>query len=104
VRGCGADGGGECVAAVYVWSPRMPLSVDGYEAARQAAARVGAPLLVLEAEALEGLPEANAGRAAADDPFARELRAAGATLHYPALLPFVGGRPAGGAILGYKTV
>jgi hypothetical protein len=102
--GTGGESQSNCDAVIYIWSATMPLSERGIEQAVAAATRRGIRLLAVEAE---DLAEVAARRARNHDTaaarVAEDLRAAGATVHYPALVPIHKGRVFGPAILGYKT-
>lgn len=103
IHRCGAEaprGAAACSFVVYFWSARMPLSAEGIAGVGAAAAGSGAEALVVDASELEDRGRVDA---APPDEVVAEMLAAGATLHYPSLLVYSAGRPAGGAILGYKS-
>jgi len=89
---------------VYVWSPGMPLSVQGLEAARRAARTLGVAFTATMVEAGPGYP-----RPAATSPTdARamesvELMYRNATVHYPAVQLYRDGQMLDGVIPGYKS-
>ncbi len=73
--------------AVYVWSPRMPLSVSGKETARRAAVALGLAFTAVEVNTMESL----------------ELVYRNGTVHYPTLLLYRNGAMLDGAIPGFKS-
>ncbi|HEY6219439.1 MAG TPA: hypothetical protein VIV65_05250 [Gemmatimonadaceae bacterium] len=89
---------------IYVWSPRMPLSVCGIEEARAAARDLGIRFTALVADA-----DSDEARAAVRNPRDRrameslELTYRDATIHYPTTLYYRDGQISGTAIPGYKT-
>ncbi len=94
---------------IYLWSPHLPLSVDGYAHVADAADRRGLkvePLLAADADRRFAAEAVTAGRLpatalrAAD---AVELEFRGLALHAPAVLVFAGGRLRGPVLPGYKT-
>jgi hypothetical protein len=88
---------------IYIWSPRMPLSIRGLGEARGAARRLGISLTALAADALPS--EVHGARVPADGKRlveSLELMYRGATLHYPTVLFFKHSALAGLAIPGYK--
>jgi hypothetical protein len=103
---------GECGTAVYLWTPRMPLSRAGIPHVARAADRLGLSLALVAYEELHAYavtgdgaagPGASHVSAPAANPVADALLATGALAHAPALVLFSGGEPAGSAILGYKS-
>ena len=93
---------------VYLWSPHMPLSVDGVRHAYVAAARLGLDLYAVvdpradraygEKVAREvGLPPGATRRAASVELTFRDL-----LVHAPSLLVYVDGRATGPAVPGYR--
>ena len=101
----------ECLVLVYVWSSVMPLSTEGILEVRAAADSTGARLILLPAAALQDFVNGRSllsriRHSVAGKDLTRRVQdmiAAGATVHYPALLVFVGGQLHGSGILGYKT-
>jgi hypothetical protein len=92
---------GECRAAIYLWTPRMPLSRAGIPHVVRAAERLGIELALV---AHEDLGSWAAGAAAEPGASVEDaLLASGALAHAPALVLFAGGEPVGPAILGYKS-
>jgi hypothetical protein len=93
---------------VYLWSPHMPLSVDGLRQVSLASRRLGVELLpVLHPHADHSYAERVAREA--DLPPGATRRAASVELtfrdlliHAPSLLLYVDGRPAGLAVPGYR--
>ncbi len=83
----------KCPHLVYVWSPSMPLSQHGMDEITRTAAAIGVPLSILPSAALQDSPGSALGKG---------LIAAGATVHYPAVILFDRGAPQGNAIVGYK--
>lgn len=82
---------------VYVWSPSMPLSLEGIPEIREAADRIGVTLSLIPATAvIEGTSERPI------ETLRASLVEAGATVHYPSLAVFVNGDVQGNAIVGYK--
>jgi len=96
--------------AIYVWSPHMPLSVDGYAAIRTAAERLGAVLIpVLDPAADRRYAAAAARRAGLPDDVLRPFRSVELTLrtmtvHAPTVLLFGDGRFVGPPLPGYREV
>jgi len=94
--------------AIYVWSPHMPLSVDGYGAIRVAAERLGAVLIpVLDPAADRRYAAAAARRAGLPDHALRPFRSVELTLrtmtvHAPTVLLFGDGRFVGPPLPGYR--
>lgn len=89
---------------IYVWSPLMPLSVEGKHEVAGAVRELGIPLLEVDAGVLEGwLAEGDRPSASSGDSLARRLVAAGATVHFPAVLVHRDGQLLGPAIVGYNT-
>jgi hypothetical protein len=102
-------------AAIYVWSPHMPLSVRGIPAFLQAARELALPaLLLLDPQADDAYARRVANLAALPAEALRRLRSLSlirraALLHYPSVLVFSGGALRGSAIAGsrenaWKTV
>ena len=94
--------------AVYLWSPHMPLSVDGLQQASLASTRLGFAFLpVLDPRADRsyaarvareaGLPPGATRRAASVELAFRDM-----LVHAPSLLLYVEGRAAGPAVPGYR--
>lgn len=73
---------------IYVWSPHMPLSIEGKEEARKAAESLGLKYLQVEEEELAS----------------PDLMARGVTRHYPSIVMFSNSRVSPIAYLGKKTV
>lgn len=94
---------------LYVWSPHMPLSVDGVGVARMVAARQNLPLtILLDPGANEALARTVAathgwppGTTIVAD--ATELRFRDVLIHAPTLQAYAGGRLVGSAFPGYHT-
>lgn len=89
---------------IYVWSPGMPLSVDGLKEARAAAEAMDIAFTAVVADA-DGVP-LNGSRLKADGtrPMeSLELVYRGGTLHYPAVVLYRGGTMLDGVIPGFKT-
>jgi hypothetical protein len=97
VRACANDCGG----ILYLWSERMPLSLDAIPAVEAAAGKLGIALTLVETEeanrSAASLGVDDAARAVAD-----AVLASGALAHAPALVVHRDGRVVGPAILGYK--
>lgn len=93
---------------VYVWSPHMPLSVEGVHEASVAARRLGLRLVPLaDPHADRSYVDRVALQAGLPDGAARpvhsiELVFRDALVHAPSLLLFIDGRAAGPAIPGYR--
>ena len=93
---------------VYLWSPHMPLSVDGLQQARRASKRLGVELLpVLHPHADQSYAERVAREAALPPGATRraasvELTFRDLLIHAPSMLLYVDGRPAGPAVPGYR--
>ena len=93
---------------VYVWSPHMPLSVDGVHQASMAAARLGVAFVAVadpnsdSSYAVRVALEAGLPAGAARPAHSSELASRDAFVHAPSLVLFVNGRPAGLAIRGYR--
>lgn len=90
---------------IYVWSPRMPLSVGGIEQARRAALELGIAFTAVVAET----NEAELSTLQVDASFTTrmeslELVYRNATIHYPTALFYSAGRIIDGAFPGYKNV
>jgi hypothetical protein len=94
---------------IYLWSPHLPLSVDGYTHVAAAADRRGLrvePLLAADADRRFAAEAITSGRLpvtalrAAD---AVELEFRGLALHAPAVQVFAGGALRGAVLPGYKT-
>ena len=94
---------------VYLWSPHMPLSVDGVAVARRVATRRHLPLTILLHPAAnldlarsiaiaKGWPIATTTRTAST-----ELRVRNLLLHAPTLQPYAEGRLVGSALPGYHS-
>ena len=89
---------------IYVWSPRMPLSVKGMEEARAAATSLGLAFTALAAQANEAelrelhVPLANQRRLES-----LELVYRNATIHYPTVVLYNQKRIIDGAYPGYKN-
>jgi len=94
---------------IYLWSPHLPLSVDGYTPVAAAAARRGLrvePVLAAEADRAFAAEAVAAGRlpaAALRAADAVELEFRGLALHAPAVQVFAGGALLGAVLPGYKT-
>ncbi|MGV3707703.1 MAG: hypothetical protein ACO1Q7_02605 [Gemmatimonas sp.] len=92
---------------IYVWSPRMPLSIKGLTEARAAAHDLGIPLTAVVAAPLDE------DRSQVDSTIVRasdwrrlqsiELFYRNATVHYPATLFYQNGRIIDGVFPGYKN-
>jgi hypothetical protein len=97
---CASSSGPDCSGVVYFWTTEMPLSEQGIDEIRAAAARLGVTLDVVRSTELypaQGkVPEGVASLAA-------ELVRAGASLHAPSFIVHRGGALDRSAILGYKT-
>ncbi|MBC8086202.1 MAG: hypothetical protein H7Z40_02990 [Phycisphaerae bacterium] len=90
---------------IYVWSPRMPLSVSGLEQARRAARELGVSFTAVVAET----NNAELASVTVDSSFtwrmeSLELLYRNATIHYPTALFYNAGRIVDGAFPGYKNV
>jgi len=94
---------------IYLWSPHLPLSVDGYAQVAAAADRRGVkvePLLAADADrrfAAEAVASGRLPATALRAADAVELEFRGLALHAPAVLVFAGGRLRGAVLPGYKT-
>ncbi len=91
---------------VYIWSPLMPLSRAGIREIEVATRQLGIPLTIIAGSELAPAGTAHGatgGRSFAKHSLGAEFVAAGATLHFPAILVHRNSRIAGSAILGYKT-
>lgn len=94
---------------IYLWSPHLPLSVDGYAHVAAAADRHGVrvePLLATDADrrfAAEAVASGRLPATALRAADAVELEFRGLALHAPAVLVFAGGRLRGAVLPGYKT-
>lgn len=95
---------------LYVWSPHMPLSVDGVRVARIVAERRGLPLtILLDPAANTGLARSVIARhgwppdsaIVADS---TELRFRDVLVHAPTIQGYASGRLVGSAFPGYHTV
>jgi hypothetical protein len=93
---------------VYVWSPHMPLSIDGLQAVSVAARRLGLSLLPLAhpdadpSYVRSAALEAGVPTGATRPVHSIELAFREALVHAPSLLLYVDGRPAGPAVPGYR--
>lgn len=89
---------------VYVWSPRMPLSISGLAEARAAAGRLG---IAFTAVLAENDPDAATTPGATPDDQRRlesvELVYRNSTIHYPSALFYADGRIIDGVYPGYKN-
>lgn len=88
---------------IYVWSPRMPLSVKGLETARASAAKLGIAFTAVVAET----NDAELRSLAVDSRDTQrmesiELVYRNATIHYPAAVFYADGKIIDGAFPGYK--
>ena len=97
-----------CQGVVYVWSPLMPLSRLGIGQMVRATRSLGIDAAVVSASQLHAWLDSSeinpGGHAVAVDPErVREMIAAGATVHYPAVLVYGDGVLRGSAIVGFKT-
>ena len=99
---------GQPQGVVYLWSPHMPLSVDGYRTVREVASRLGMSFTALRDPLSDpGYAAAVAGEAGLPAEALRtfssiELGFRQLSLHAPALLVFARGRFAGLAVPGYR--
>ncbi|MES2522266.1 MAG: hypothetical protein V4617_06190 [Gemmatimonadota bacterium] len=89
---------------IYVWSPRMPLSVSGIAAARASARALGVTYTAVMADA--GGARVPLHEVAAED--ARPMESLeivyrDGTVHYPAVILYQGGAVLEGVIPGYKS-
>lgn len=90
---------------VYVWSPRMPLSIIGLEQARQAAAQLKVAFTAIVAETNdEELRTISVSREFTTRMESLELVYRNANIHYPSALFYDEGRIVDGAFPGYKNV
>ena len=98
IEACGAG----CAHALFVWTPRMPLSRAAIPNLEAAAKRVDATVVLLRFEDLERAAEEGTA-----DPavlaFADGLLGAGALAHAPSLTVYRGGGALGRAVMGYKS-
>jgi hypothetical protein len=100
-----------CGGVIYVWSPAMPLSRLGIADVASATRAlnvdlsvVGASELYARSDALRQTMGIGGGQAAEpEDALVAAMIAAGATMHFPAILVHRNGRISGKAIVGYKT-
>jgi hypothetical protein len=93
----------ECVAIVYAWTPRMPLSRAAIPGIARAAERLDARLTLVAYEELAAYAPWDGGVETPSIPLADEMLAAGALAHAPSVVVARGGSIVGPAILGYKT-
>lgn len=95
-------------AVVYVWSPHMPLSVEGVHQASVAAQRLGVRLVPLADPRADPsyvnrvAREASLPNEAARPVHSIELAFRDMLVHAPSLMLFIDGRAAGPAIPGYR--
>lgn len=95
---------------LYVWSPHMPLSVDGVRVARIVAERRGLPVtILLDPSANTGLARSVIARHGwpADSAIvadSTELRFRDVLVHAPTIQAYARGRLVGSAFPGYHTV
>jgi hypothetical protein len=89
-----------CLRAVYVWTPRMPLSRAGISHVVGASERLGVPLTLVAYEEVHAYAAGGDGGVM---PLADQLLAAGALTHAPSLVLLEGTEALGPAILGYKS-
>jgi|GEM_PF-1863571 len=90
---------------IYVWSPRMPLSVSGLEQARRAARDLGIAFIAVVAEATDAdLRTVAVGAEFTMRMESLELVYHNATIHYPSALFYDAGRIVDGVFPGYKNV
>jgi hypothetical protein len=89
---------------IYVWSPRMPLSVRGIAEAHAAARSLGIAFTAIVADAAESeLRSENVDTAFEHSLNSLELMYRNAALHYPTVTFYRGGSLLGSAVPGYKT-
>lgn len=89
---------------IYVWSPRMPLSVKGLVEARAAAKTLGVTFTALAAESSDDDLNASAASVADRQRMeSLELVYRNATIHYPSMLLYDNGRIIDGVYPGYKN-
>lgn len=109
----GRGAAAKCRGIIYVWSPLMPLSRLGIRNAITAAEQLDLGLIVIAGSELYERTRTSRGvshdesakgrEKSSADTLAAEVAAAGATIHYPAVVVFREGRIIGTAIVGYKT-
>lgn len=88
---------------IYVWSPRMPLSVQGLSEARAAAEKLGISFTAVAAEANDDELRASQFLRADKQRFESvELVYRNATVHYPSVVLYHDSHIVDGAFLGYK--
>jgi hypothetical protein len=102
-----------CDGLIYIWSPLMPLSRLGIRNAAAASSDLGIDMMIVGGSELytrlaalqagPGNQPVGAHRRALEDALVQDLVAAGATIHYPAVIVHRQGYFVGGAIVGYKT-
>lgn len=99
-----------CTGAVYLWTPRMPLSRAGIPHVVAATEGLGVPLALVAYEELAAYAEVGPARGASgrhetsrSDLLAEALLASGALAHAPSLVVLEGSAALGPAILGYKS-
>lgn len=89
---------------IYIWSPRMPLSLKGLAEARAAAQSMGIAFTALAAEATaEDLRASDVSYADKQHFESLELVYRNATIHYPSLLLYDNSRLIDGVFPGYKN-
>ena len=102
-----AQPGHQCIGAVYVWAPSMPLSEIGIGEVREAMAGLRIPLVLVPASDLESrLTNAlwvDPKQQSPEHALVRSIAAAGGLAHFPALVIFRSGISSATAILGFKT-
>ena len=89
---------------IYVWSPRMPLSVKGLAEARAAAQTMGIAFTALAAESSDAELRESPVSVADQQRFeSLELVYRNATIHYPSVLLYDNGHVIDGVYPGYKN-